>query len=300
MKRESVFLNLLDKIYMPVVPFKEILQDAFNHHYGVAAFNVINSLTMKAVIEAAELAQSPVIIQVSVKTVDFIGIDPLFAMWTEMTQQVKIPLSLHLDHCPDRTMISKCLSKGWGSVLFDASSMTLTENRRQAIEVVAEARSLGAGVEGEIDGIKGIEDGMGSDTDSEHKSLEVSLDFIRSTGIDCFAPAIGNAHGVYLESPRLDAQLISDITKAIPIPIALHGGTGLTEAQFKDLISRGCAKVNISTALKMTFMQSNLAFLRQAEANNKWDPLSQFNYVSQEIKAMATDYFRIFGSSGKA
>jgi fructose-bisphosphate aldolase class II len=99
---------------MPVVPFKEILQDAFNKRYGVAAFNVINDLTMKAVINAAEIANSPVIIQVSVKTVNAIGIDTLFAMWTEMSRQVKIPLSLHLDHCPDRTLISQCLKKGWG------------------------------------------------------------------------------------------------------------------------------------------------------------------------------------------
>ncbi len=285
---------------MPVVPFKEILQDAFNKRYGVAAFNVINDLTMKAVINAAEIANSPVIIQVSVKTVNAIGIDTLFAMWTEMSRQVKIPLSLHLDHCPDRTLISQCLKKGWGSVLFDASAMTLDENRRQCIQVITEARLYGAGVEGEIDGIKGIEDGMGSDTDSEHKSLEASLDFIRSTGIDCFAPAIGNAHGVYTESPQLDTQLVSDITTSIPIPIALHGGTGLSEEQFKNLISFGCAKVNISTALKITFMQSNLAFLRQAETNNKWDPLSQFNYVSNDLEKMATDYFQIFGSVGRA
>jgi fructose-bisphosphate aldolase class II len=255
---------------------------------------------MKAVINAAEIANSPVIIQVSVKTVNAIGIDTLFAMWTEMSRQVKIPLSLHLDHCPDRTLISQCLKKGWGSVLFDASAMTLDENRRQCIQVITEARLYGAGVEGEIDGIKGIEDGMGSDTDSEHKSLEASLDFIRSTGIDCFAPAIGNAHGVYAESPQLDTQLVSDITTSIPIPIALHGGTGLSEEQFKNLISFGCAKVNISTALKITFMQSNLAFLRQAETNNKWDPLSQFNYVSNDLEKMATDYFQIFGSVGRA
>ena len=185
-------------------------------------------------------------------------------------------------------------------MLFDASSMSVEENRRQTIEVVAEAKPYGAGVEGEIEGIKGVEDGVGSDLESERKTLEVSLDFIRATGIDCFAPAIGNAHGVYQVTPKLDNERVTNIVSAQPIPIALHGGTGLTDDQFKDLIARGCAKVNISTALKIKYMQSNLAFLREAESKNKWDPPSLFKHVNQAVKEMVTGYLQIFGSVGKA
>ncbi len=285
---------------MPVVPFKEILQDAFDKRYGVPAFNIVNDLTLDAVLSAAEDAHSPIIIQTSVKTVKQIGLDVLYAMWTEMAKRVKVPAALHLDHCPDRAMISACLARGWSSVLFDASQLPYEENRRQTIEVVAEARPYGAGVEGEIESIQGVEDGVGSDAESNRKSLDQSLDFIHATGVDCFAPAIGNAHGVYKETPKLDAQRVSDITAAVPIPIALHGGTGLTQEQFKDLIARGCAKVNISTALKMTYMQSNLAFLREAETKNKWDPPSLFNFVRKAVKEMVTDYLQIFGSAGRA
>ena len=197
-------------------------------------------------------------------------------------------------------MITACLAKGWRSVLFDASTLPYEENRRQCIEVVAEARRVGAGVEGEIESIKGVEDGIGSDTESNRQSLEISLDFVRATGVDCFAPAIGNAHGVYSKTPQLDAQRVTDITTAIPIPIALHGGTGLTKEQFQDLIARGCAKVNISTALKITFMQSNLAFLREAETKNKWDPPSQFSFVRKAVREMVTEYLQQFGSAGRA
>jgi fructose-bisphosphate aldolase class II len=285
---------------MPVMPFKEILRDAFDKRYGVPAFNIVNDLTLEAVLSATEDAHSPVIIQTSVKTVKSIGIDVLYGMWVEMTRHIKVPVSLHLDHCPEREMITACLAKGWSSVLFDASAMPYEENRRQTIEVVAEARRVGAGVEGEIESIKGVEDGIGSDTETNRKTLEVSLDFVRATGIDCFAPSIGNAHGVYSRTPQLDAQRVTDITTAVPIPIALHGGTGLTKEQFQDLIARGCAKVNISTALKMTFMQSNLAFLRDAEAKNKWDPPSQFSFVRKAVKDMVTEYLHIFGSAGRA
>jgi fructose-bisphosphate aldolase class II len=285
---------------MSVVPFKEIMKDAFNQRYGVGAFNIVNDLSLEAVLQAAEEARSPVIVQTSVKTVKAIGVDVLYAMWVEMTRKITVPVCLHLDHCPDRALISACLARGWGSVLFDASTMPVEENRLQTIEVVAEAKKYGAGVEGEIESIKGVEDGIGSDTESERKTLEVSLNFIRTTGIDCFAPAIGNAHGVYKTTPKLDSQRITNIIDAQPIPIALHGGTGLTDDQFKDLIARGCSKVNISTALKMIYMQSNLAFLREAETKNKWDPPSLFTYVNHAVKEMVSGYLKVFGSVGKA
>ena len=106
---------------------------------------------------------------------------------------------------------------------------------------------------------------------------------------------------MYASEPTLDAQRVTDIVEAEPIPIALHGGSGMTDAQFADLIARGCAKVNISTALKRTFMQSNLTFLREAEANDKWDPPSLFTARPRRRAAMmAKQHIRRFGSEGKA
>ena len=285
---------------MPVVPLKDILDRAFAQRYGVAAINVVNDLTLEAVLAGAVEQRSPVIIQTSVKTVRSIGADLLFAMWRELTAGIEVPVSLHLDHCPDREVISSCLRKGWNSVLFDGSRLPVEENLRQTIEVVAEARSYGAHVEGEIEAITGVEDDIGSDEEAKRQSLPVALDFIRKTGIDVFAPAIGNAHGVYRAEPRLDAQRVSDIVAAEPIPIALHGGTGMTDAQFSDLIERGCAKVNISTALKIAYMKSNLAFLRGAEERDTWDPPSLFTAVRAAVKDMAAEHMSRFGSVGKA
>jgi fructose-bisphosphate aldolase class II len=255
---------------------------------------------MEAVLAAAVAEHSPVIIQTSVKTVRSIGLDLLFAMWREMTAGIEVPVSLHLDHCPDRAVISACLRKGWNSVLFDASSLPVAENQRQTIEVVAEARSHGAHVEGEIEAITGVEDGIGSDEVAATQSLPVAVEFIRATGIDVFAPAIGNAHGVYSRTPTLDSQRVSDIVARVDIPMALHGGTGMSDDQFTDLISRGCAKINISTALKVAYMKSNLEFLKQAEQKDKWDPPSLFTAVHTAVKEMAADHMRRFGSVGKA
>ena len=285
---------------MPVVSLKEIVDRAFAERYGVAAINVVNDLSMEAVLAAAVEQRSPVIVQTSVKTVRSVGLDLLFAMWRELTAGIEVPVSLHLDHCPDRAVLSACLRKGWNSVLFDASRLPVEENERQTVEVVAEARSYGAAVEGEIEAITGVEDDIGSDEEAQRQSLPVALEFIRTTGIDVFAPAIGNAHGVYHAEPHLDAQRVSDIVAAEPIPIALHGGTGMSDAQFTDLIARGCAKVNISTALKVTYMKANLAFLRGAEERGSWDPPSLFSSVRGAVLDMAADHMRRFGSVGKA
>ncbi len=285
---------------MPVVPLKDVLDRAFKERYGVAAFNIVNDLTLEAVLASAVELNAPVIVQTSVKTVKSVGRDVLYGMWTTMTAGIEVPVTLHLDHCPEREVISSCLDAGWNSVLFDASALPVEENQRQTTEVVAEARRHGAHVEGEIEGIKGVEDDVGSDEESARQSLAVALEFIRTTGIDCFAPAIGNAHGMYAAEPKLDAQRVTDIVEAEPIPIALHGGSGMTDAQFTDLIARGCAKVNISTALKRTYMKSNLAFLRETEAADKWDPPSLFRHVRTDVMEMAKAHIRRFGSEGKA
>ncbi len=283
---------------MPIVPTQEILQRAFRDRYGVAAINIVNDLTLEAVLAAAEELRAPLIVQTSVKTVKMEGPDVLYGMWVEMTRHISVPVALHLDHCPDREVISTCLAKGWNSVLFDASKLSVEENRRQCMEVVAEARRYGAAVEGEIEGIQGVEDGVGSDSASTIQSLDVALDFIRSTGIDCFAPAIGNAHGMYRTTPTLDNQRVSDIVAAAPIPIALHGGTGMRPEQFSDLIARGCAKVNISTALKIRFMQSS--YDHMTAHPGEYDPPALFQAQRAAVIEMAKDHIRMFGSDGKA
>ncbi|HEY6801928.1 MAG TPA: class II fructose-bisphosphate aldolase [Agromyces sp.] len=285
---------------MPVVPLKEIVDRAFAERYGVPAINIVNDLTLEAVLAGAVEARSPLIVQTSVKTVKAIGLDVLYGMWESMTRGIEVPVTLHLDHCPERQVISDCLARGWNSVLFDASTMPVEENQRQTVEVVAEARRYGAHVEGEIEAIQGVEDGIGVETATRRQSIEVAIDFIRETGVDVFAPSIGNAHGVYSSTPDLDFQRVTDLVAATSTPIALHGGSGMTDEQFTDLISRGCAKVNISTALKIEFMKSSLAFLKGAEERDKWDPPSLFKDVRQHIVDLTTGLAGKFGSSGKA
>ncbi len=282
---------------MPVVTTKSILARAFAERYGVAAINVVNDLTMEAVLAAAEELRAPLIVQTSPKHVLMTGVDVMYAMWCEMTKKVTVPVALHLDHCPDRELISACLARGWNSVLFDASKLSVEENKRQCIEVVAEARRYGADVEGEIEGFKRTEE-MTGDEASQVQSLDTVVDFVRSTRVDVFAPAIGNAHGMYKTAPHLDSQRVSDIVAATGIPVALHGGTGMSPEQFSDLIGRGCAKVNISTALKIAFMKSGYDFM--TEHPGEYDPPSIFRAQRAAVMEMARHHIRLLGGEGKA
>jgi fructose-bisphosphate aldolase class II len=282
---------------MPIVRTKQILDRAFAERYGVAAFNVFNDLTMEAVLAAADELKAPVIVQTSVKHVKMTGVDAMYAIWLAYATRVSVPVALHLDHCPERDVISSCLAKGWNSVLFDASKLSVEENKRQCIEVVAEARRYGADVEGEIEGFKRTEE-MTGDEAEQVQSLDAVVDFVRSTGVDVFAPAIGNAHGTYKTAPHLDSQRVSDIVAATGIPVALHGGTGMTPEQFSDLIARGCAKVNISTAVKIAYMKSGFDYMTAHPG--EYDPPALLSAQRAAVIETAKYHIRLFGSEGKA
>lgn len=284
---------------MPVAALKGMVEEALAGGYAVPAINVVDELSLRAVVDAAVELGSPLIVQTSVKTVRAVGLGVLKAMFDATVVDVAVPVALHLDHCPERQVISDCLAAGWNSVLFDASALEVAENQRQTVEVVAEARKYGAHVEGEIEGITGVEDGVGSDAEAQRQSLEVAVGFIEETGVDVFAPAIGNAHGIYHSSPDLDYQRVTELVAATGVPIALHGGSGLSREQFRDLIGRGCAKVNISTALKVAYMKASLEHLEEARAKDKWDPPSLFKNIHAAVKSMAVEHIEIFGSGGR-
>src|SRR4051794_31303091 len=270
---------------MPVVPAREIMDRAFADRYGVAAINIVDDLSLEAVLAAATELDSPLIVQTSVKTVKSIGVGPLYSMWRARADEVPVPVTLHLDHCPDREWISTCLRTGWNSVLFDGSELDVTENTRQTIEVVAEADTYGAQVEGEIESVLGVEDGVGSDEAGDVHPVEVSAEFIEATGVYSFAPAIGTAHGLYAHSPRLMPERVTEIVERHPIPQVLHGGTGLSAAQSPPLSARGCAKVTISAALKIAFADAQREWLDATPA--KKAPPLLLRHVRAAVKEMA-------------
>ena len=203
---------------MPVVTMREILDRAFAERYGVAAINVVDDLTLEAVLAAATELEAPLIVQTSLKTVKAIGARAFYTMWRVRADEVPVPVTLHLDHCPDREWISTCLRTGWNSVLFDGSELDVEENTRQTIEVVAEAEGYGAQVEGEIESVvgrRGRHRLRGGRRGPPGRGLR---DFIAATGVYSFAPAIGTAHGLYKAEPELHPERVTELVAAAPDP----------------------------------------------------------------------------------
>lgn len=283
---------------MTVVTLPEIMDPAFKNRYGVAAFNAVDDLTTDALIKAAERSRSPLIIQISVKTVKYWGAPVVKDVFTHMAARASVPVTLHLDHCPDPEFAKECIKLGWNSVLFDGSSMNYDENLNYTRDIVQFARQYGAHVEGEVVPVTGVEDGIGSDEVAEPVPFEKDVEFIRETGIYCYAPAIGTAHGFYKASPSIRYDHMEELVAATNMPMVLHGGTGLSEETFHRLIALGAAKVNISTDLKRRYADGFRTYL---EAKPKeYNPLKLIGAVRDDVIAMAQHYFKLFGSEGKA
>lgn len=278
---------------MAIASMKEMLRDARDGGYGIGAFNILDFNSMKAVVETAEEMNSPVIIQTSVKTVVFWGFQPIIDWYKYLAGSVKVPVAIHLDHCKDLDFVGKCIEHGWTSVMIDASSFPFEENMELSEAVVKMAHPKGVSVEAELGEIGGVEeDIIVKDEDAHLADPEKVFEFLDRVPVDCFAPAIGTAHGVYKGKPRVAFDRLKIISDANETPLALHGGTGLTDEVFKKCISLGCAKVNISTELKYNFIDG---FVNYHKENPKqYDPLKVLAAQYERMAAMVRKYIQLF------
>jgi len=284
---------------MPLENMKNMLSSAMAGKYAVGAFNVLDYCSTKAVVQAAQEANSPVIIQTSAKTVIFWGAAAIMSWVKELTEQAAVPIALHLDHCKDLNLIRECIESGWTSVMIDASSKPFEQNISLSRQVVEMARPKNVSVEAELGAIVGVED----DIHVKHQDAfladpEQAVEFCVQVEPDCFAPAIGTAHGVYKGEPKIAYDRLQAIATRTKVPIALHGGTGLTEQVFKKCISLGCAKVNISTQLKYAFIDGFVAY--QAAHRNEYDPLKVIDAQFEEVKKAVVENMKLFGCKGMA
>jgi ketose-bisphosphate aldolase len=226
-----------------------VLHAAGTGGYAVPAINVVDVTTMDGVLRAADRCRSPIIVQTAARTAMLWGPRVLAAAFTELATRCSTPAVLQLDHCSDRGLVDACLEAGWDAVLFDGSGFAIEHNITETRAVVRRAHELGAAVEGELESIRGKEEGasIGALT---HASVSQQVEFIRETGVDCYAPSIGNVHGRTAGAPEIDIAAVRQLAAAWPIAIALHGGTGIPDDSLRQLIAAGCVKVNVSTALR--------------------------------------------------
>lgn len=278
----------------------ELVKAAQAGGYAIPAVNIVDELSMRAVVEAAEQAKSAIILQTSVKTVKASGAEPLAFLAHYLADRSSVPVALHLDHCPDRAVITTAVNNGWSSVLFDASDRDFDDAVRETAEVCEEAHAKGLSVESEIENIVGVEDGVGSDEIKHAYSVATLVQAAQATGTDLLAPQLGTAHGLYKADPVLRFDRVSEIRKISDIPVVLHGGTGLSADDFAKFISAGVSKINISTALKLAYMKSAQAYFAECEKTGKWEPVKMFDAIKNALVTEIGAHIALFGSGGKA
>ncbi len=241
---------------MPLVPMKPMLRQAQAEKYAIAAFNMIDYNSARAIVDGAAELNAPIIIQVSVKTIKLWGHQPIVDWVKSLAGQTHIPVALHLDHCKDLDVIQGCINAGWTSVMYDGSAFSFEENLKKTREAYVLAQNAGIGLEAEIGAIGGTEDDkFVAEDEAILAKVDECVSFCEAfPDLAVFAPAIGTAHGEYKGEPKIAYDRLEQIVDLTGMPIALHGGTGLTQEQFHRCIGSGCAKVNISTMHKKHFI----------------------------------------------
>jgi fructose-bisphosphate aldolase class II len=277
----------------------EILEKAHKEGYAVGAFNTSNLEITQAIVEAAEETRSPVIIQVSESGLKYAGIETISAIVRTLAEKASIPIALHLDHGTDFATIMKCLRNGWTSVMIDASKYPLEENIKRTKAIVEIAHSMGVSVEAEIGKIGGTEDHI---TVDEKEALmtdpEEALQFVKETGVDYLAIAIGTAHGPYKGEPKLDFERLKKIKELLNIPLVLHGASGVPEEAIKRAVSLGINKINIDTDIRQAFAARLRSLLE--EDKQVYDPRKILGPCKDAMKEVIKKKMILFGASGRA
>lgn len=284
---------------MPLVTVSELLQKAEAGGYAVGAFNCNNMEIVQAIVQAAEAEHAPVIIQASQGAIRYAGLEYVAVLAMSAARQATVPVAVHLDHGLDLEQVVQCVRAGFTSVMFDGSRHPLAENIRLTRQVVEICRAVGVSVEGEIGRIGGTEDHVSvTDREAMFTDPQEAKHFAEATGVDALAVAIGTAHGQYKGVPKLDFERLEAIKRLVPVPIVLHGSSGVPDDALRRAVQLGVRKINIDTNIREAFVAGVKSAL---EADpDQIDPRQILGPARQRMQAVVQDKIRVFGSSGQA
>ncbi|PAV31138.1 tagatose-bisphosphate aldolase [Virgibacillus profundi] len=277
----------------------EMLIKARREGYAVPAFNIHNLETIQTVVDAAVEMRSPVILAATPGTMKYAGRAYIQAIADVAAKENDIPIALHLDHHETFESIEESLKLGTKSVMIDGSHSTFEENIAISKKVADKAHEFGATIEAELGKLVGQEDDLIVEAeDAAYTDPDTVQEFVERTGIDSLAVAIGTGHGLYETEPNLDFKRLEKIKSLIDIPIVLHGASGISKEDVQKCIALGCAKVNVSTELKIPFSETLREHLI---ANpNETDPRKYLNPAKAKMKEAVIEKILICMSDGKA
>jgi len=282
---------------MPLVSIREELKKAQAGQYAVPLYDVFEMQAVEGVFEALEEKRAPAIVAIYGPFVEMPNAESFAAFIRTMAQNATVPVSMMLDHGGSFEQCMKSLSYGCSDVMFDGSKLPLEENIANTKLVVRAAHAVGACVEAELGHV-----GRGDDYEefgAQRKGFtdpDIVERFVEETDVDFLAVAIGTAHGLYKGEPHLDLELLRQIRSRVDIPLVLHGGSGLSEEQFRSTIEAGISKINVATDLVITATRMMIEAAKAEDASY----FSILNQIREAYKRRTGYYFDLFGTSGKA
>lgn len=279
-----------------LVTMNDVLYPAKKGHYAVGLFNAVNMELARGIIEAAEQTGSPVIMGTAEILFPFGPLEEVSYLLIPMAKKANVPVVIHLDHGLNRETCIKALELGFSSIMYDCSTDPYEVNVEKVREMAEIAHSYGASIEGEL-GHVGNNEGSaeGSDPSAFLTDPAMAKDFVDKTGVDALAISVGNAHGAYKFPPKLDFERIRTIAGMVNVPLVLHGGSGLSDSDFKQAIFDGISKVNIFTDI-------NVAAVRGARERFTDEGKGITDLIEAQVEAVKLETIKkmeLFDSIGK-
>ena len=283
---------------MSLVTTKELLLDAQKNGYAVGAFNVENMEMVQAVVAAADELKSPVIMQTTPSTVKYADLAYFYANAKVAAEAASVPVAIHLDHGSSFELAMRAYRTGYTSIMIDGSHETYEENIKVSKAVADACHPGGVPVEAELGKVGGKEDDLDGGDGDPYTDPEQAAEFVKLTGVDSLAIAIGTAHGVYKGEPKLDLDRLGEIRKVVDVPLVLHGTSGVPDETVKECVKRGICKVNYATDLRIAFSKGVKSVM--AANPDVFDPKKYNAAGREEVKEYVKQKIMVVGSNGKA
>lgn len=282
-----------------MVSLRSLLDAATAGRYAVGAFNCNNMEIVQAIIGAAEKEASPVIIQASQGAIKYAGLEYIAALVRVAAEKSGVPVALHLDHGTSFAQAMQCIRAGFTSVMFDGSALPLEENIAITRRIVEVAHAVGVSVEAELGRIPGTEDELSvAEQQALFTAPDQASEFAAATGVDALAVAVGTAHGHYKGEPKLDFPRLAQIASQVPVPLVLHGSSGVPDDAIRQAVSLGIRKINIDTDVREAFSGSLRETL--AAQATQTDPRKILGPAREAMEEVVRRKMRVFGCAGRA
>ncbi|MDJ0781881.1 MAG: class II fructose-bisphosphate aldolase family protein [Desulfosarcinaceae bacterium] len=262
--------------------------------WAVGHFNIHNLEYVRAVVRAAAAERSPAILAVGMLSIKYMGLAPLIQACQTISRETEVPVAVHLDHARQLGVVREALDLGINSVMFDGSALSYAENVEKTTEVVKMAHDLGATAEGEV-GI--VPHGAAQVSAEDMTDPARAVEFAERTGVDFLAVSLGSVHGMKRAGTSLNQALLQEVHQQIPVPLVLHGASGVIDSQIQAAVANGIRKINVNTGLKVVLKRHLTAHLASRPES---DLLDDFEGGMAAVAQSVAQRMRLFGSSGKA